>query len=86
MVGYTTNGGNTIAAFEVWLNGNKQALTGSGTWTVQTTGGNNFWAMGLIGNTRPYSGSIGYTFIYNRKLTDAEILQDYEYMQYYFNQ
>ena len=86
MVGYTTNGGNTLAAFDVWLNNNKQSLTGSGQWTVKTDGGNNFWEFGLISGLKPYSGSIAYQFIYNRKLTDSEIAQNYQYMQTYFNQ
>jgi hypothetical protein len=86
MVGYTTDGGNTIGAFNLWLNGNKQILTGSRTWSVNMTGGNNFWEFALISAAKPYSGSVAYQFIYNRKLTDTEIVQNYQYMLANFNQ
>jgi len=86
MVGYTTNGGNTIGAFEVWLNNSKQALTGSGIWGVKVDGGNNFWEFGLVSGIKPYSGSMAYQFVYNRKLSDSEIIQNYDYIRSTFNQ
>jgi hypothetical protein len=83
LVGYTTNGTNTYNGIDVWMNTQKQSLSGSTQWNVATTGTAYMEGSTAFG-IKPYYGYVASTVVYNRKLTDSEWLQNYEYFQYRF--
>lgn len=83
MVAYTTNGTNTYNGIDVWLNSSKQSLSGSTQWNVATTG-TAYMETSTAFGIKPYYGYVAATVVYNRKLTDYEMLKNYEYFQYRF--
>ena len=60
------------------LDSNKAQLSGASTFNVGTL----YWIFGTSNSNFPFSGSIFTQMIYNRKLTDNEILQNYQYFKY----
>ena len=77
-VAYTTDGTNTYGGINLWLDSNKAQLSGASTFNVGTL----YWIFGTSNSNFPFSGSIFTQMIYNRKLTDNEILQNYQYFKY----
>jgi Concanavalin A-like lectin/glucanases superfamily len=76
----TTDGSSTFAGFNLWVDNVKQSISGSTANGVPTDTG-LFWVIGTINSQRPLSGSVISHLVYNRKLSDSEILQNYDYFQ-----
>jgi hypothetical protein len=80
MATYTTNGTNTFSGINIWLNSNKQSIAGATTWDIDTTG-IRYWETGTVNSSLSYLGKIGAHLVYNRTLTDAEIIQNVNYFK-----
>ena len=83
MAAYTTDGTNNTNGINVWLNNTSQSFSNGGTWDIQTVG-TRYWETGTIGGLLPFRGRIAFHLVYNRKLTDSEMLQNYEYFKFRF--
>ena len=74
----TTDGTTTFSAFNVWVDDVKQSISGSTVWAAP---GNSFWVIGTFAGQRPLSGSVVSHLVYDRKLSDNEILQNLRYFR-----
>jgi len=81
----TSDGTNTYNAFNLWLNYDKQSISGSQTWFVQAQTLSTYYGSGTFGALRNFPGKIAHTLYYDRKLSDAEIQQNYQYFASLYN-
>jgi hypothetical protein len=83
MTAYTTDGTNNTNGINVWLNNTSQSFSNGGTWFVAETG-IRYWEAGAINAQLTFRGRIAFHLVYNRKLTDAEMIQNYDYFKLRF--
>jgi hypothetical protein len=83
MAAYTTDGTNSTNGINVWLNNASQSFSNGGTWYVAEDGV-RYWEAGSIGGQLTFRGRIAFHLVYNRKLTDAEMIQNYDYFKLRF--
>jgi hypothetical protein len=76
----TTDGSSTFAGYNLWVDNVKQSISGSTANGAPPDTG-LFWVIGTNSALRPLSGSVISHLVYNRKLSDSEILQNYDYFQ-----
>jgi hypothetical protein len=77
---FTADGTENFNGLNVWVDSTKQAISGSASFVPlpsKNTGPYN--AIGTNNGVRPLSGSVVSYLIYNRKLSDNEILQNLRY-------
>lgn len=78
LITLTADGTNQYSTFNVWVDGVKQAISGS---TSFAPLGTLYSVIGTYSSQRPLSGSVVSYLTYNRKLSDNEILQNLRYYQ-----
>jgi hypothetical protein len=83
MTAYTTDGTNNTNGINVWLNNTSQSFSNGGTWDVPGVGV-RYWEAGSIGGQLTFRGRIAFHLVYNRKLSDAEMIQNYDYFKLRF--
>ena len=71
--------GSTFAGVSVWVDNNKQTFQGADTFTGNN--GSFYWIIGTENSQNPLSGSVLAYCVYNRVLSDTEILTNYEYFR-----
>jgi hypothetical protein len=83
MAAYTTDGTDNTNGITVWLNNASQSFSNGGTWLVAEAG-TRYWETGAINAQFPFRGRIAFHLVYNRKLSDAEMIQNYDYFKLRF--
>jgi hypothetical protein len=78
LITLTTDGNNSYSGFNVWVDGNKQAISGSNSFAPIP---NLYWVIGANNSQRPLSGSVVSYLVYDRKLSDNEINQNLRYFR-----
>jgi hypothetical protein len=78
LITLTTNGTANFSGISVWVDSVQQSILGSEVFNVTQT---SYWIIGTISGIRPLSGSVISHLVYNRKLSDNEILQNLTYFK-----
>jgi hypothetical protein len=74
-----TVSGSTFGGVSVWVDDNKQSLSGSGQFASQSL--SIYWVIGTENSQNPLSGSVLAYCVYNRVLSDSEILKNYAHFK-----
>lgn len=78
LITLTTNGTANFSGISVWVDNVQQSILGNEAFNVTST---SFWVIGTISAIRPLSGSVISHLVYNRKLSDNEVLQNLTYFK-----